>query len=342
MIANVQLQNFGPLEELRWSGLSSINLVIGGNGAGKTMLLKALYSAVRTLEEYKRGAENRSASEVLVDKLYWTFQQDKIGSLVTKGAEGPLRCTVSFQDADHGAADFMYEFGKSTTKQINVIENHVRPRRENSIFLPAKEVLSLHQVILTSRERDRAFGFDDTYVDLARALQLPRTKGMNFKGFSASRRKLEAMFGGRVSYNAASQRWEFQKGKQSFQIGVTSEGTKKIGILDTLLGNRYLGPGSIVFFDEPESALHPEAISALLDIIELMAESGVQIILASHSYFVIKKLCLIAQQKQRSIPVLSLAADGMHTGDLKDGMPDNPIIDESIRLYEQAVDLALG
>ena len=44
-----------------------------------------------------------------------------------------------------------------------------------------------------------------------------------------------------------------------------------------------------------------------------------------------------------SIPVLAL--DGQkepHFDDMKDGMPDNSIIDESIRLYKAEVDMALG
>lgn len=337
MITNLELTNFGPLAQLSWSGLGEVNLVIGGNGSGKTFLLKALYSAVRTLEEHKRGEEMRSANDILVEKLYWTFQQDRIGSLVSKGSEAPLLCEVGF-----GNQSFRYEFGKTTAKQINALANDVPPREQNSIFLPAKEVLSLHQVILTSRERDRAFGFDDTYVDLARALQLPRTRGKNYSGFAKARQRLGDLFGGRVVYDTDSRRWEFHKGTQRFHIGVTSEGTKKIAILDTLLGNRYLSPGSIVFFDEPEAALHPKAVSELLDMVMLMADAGVQFFLASHSYFVIKKLLLIALENKRSIPVMSLSEDTYQTGDLRDGMPSNPIIDESIRLYEQEVDLVLG
>ena len=64
-----------------------------------------------------------------------------------------------------------------------------------------------------------------------------------------------------------------KKGNQKFPIGVTSEGIKKIAILDTLLGNRYLDANSIVFIDEPESALHPVAVSDLLDIIAVLAKS---------------------------------------------------------------------
>ena len=120
-------------------------------------------------------------------------------------------------------------------------------------------------------------------------------------------------------------------------LGVTAEGIKKIAILDTLLGNRYLDKDSVVFIDEPEAALHPVAISKLLDILFVLAEAGIQIFIASHSYFVVKKLFLIAQQNKKSIPVISQNAANWQYYDLQQGMPDNPIIDESIRLYEEEI-----
>jgi len=121
---------------------------------------------------------------------------------------------------------------------------------------------------------------------------------------------------------------------------VTAEGIKKIAILDTLLCNRYLTKNSIIFIDEPESALHPEAIAKLLDIIVILANHGIQFFIASHSYFVIKKLFLIAQEQKLSIPVLSYQNNEWLKSDLLEEMPDNPIINESIRLYEEEVDLA--
>jgi len=336
MLNKIKLNNFGPLAKLDWPELGPINLVIGGNGSGKTFLLKALYSTMRTLEEYKRGDDQRTAAEILAEKLYWTFQPDKIGDLVTKGADGALSCSVQFDNRN-----FIYSFGKDTTKQISSLENHVQPRASNSIFLPAKEVLSLHQIILKSREQDKVFGFDDTYLDLARALRQSPKMGKNYAEFAKSRQSLEDILGGRVEYDETSGRWQFKKGNQKFPIGVTAEGIKKIAILDTLLGNRYLDPSSIVFIDEPESALHPVAVSKLLDIVAVLAERGIQFFLASHSYFVVKKLFLIAQKQYLSIPVISAHDSQWTTANLKDGMPENTIIDESIRLYKEEVGLAL-
>ena len=110
MLNQIKLNNFGPLARLYWPNLGPINLVIGENGTGKTFLLKALYSAMRTLEVYKRGDDPRTAAEILAEKLYWTFQPDKIGDLVTKGADNVLSCSVQFDNRN-----FTYSFGRDTT-----------------------------------------------------------------------------------------------------------------------------------------------------------------------------------------------------------------------------------
>ncbi|MEI6331610.1 MAG: ATP-binding protein [Pseudanabaena sp. ELA645] len=332
MINAIELESFGIIDKLIWQKLGKINLVIGNNGTGKTFLLKSLYTAMRTVEEFKRGDDQRNINQILFDKLYWTFQTEKIGDLVREGSEHPLSLKIHFNDKI-----FYYSFGKGTAKEIKNVDNNIPKRKDNSIFLPAKEVLSLHNIILKSREQDKVFGFDDTYLDLARALRTQPQKGKNFTEFSQSRKNLEDILGGTIEYEQDSNRWQFRKGKQKFSIGTTAEGVKKIAILDTLLGNRYLTPSSIVFIDEPEAALHPEAISKLLDIIVTLAERGIQFFLASHSYFVIKKLYLISQQKEMSIPIIS--AETWHSEDLQNGMIDNPIIDESIRLYKEEIDL---
>lgn len=336
MLHQATLTNFGPLREIHWPNLGPINLVIGDNGSGKTFLLKALYAAVRTVEEYRRGDDPRTAADILAQKLYWTFQPEKIGDLVAKGGDGQLSLSIHLD-----SGEFRFAFGKDTAKQISTLENGTRPRSSNSIFLPAKEVLSLHHLILKSREREHAFGFDDTYLDLARALRpLPRT-GNGDPSFSAPRKRLEELIGGKVEYDEPSGRWQFRKGNRKYPIGVTAEGIKKIAIFETLLENGYIDGQSLVFVDEPEAALHPSAISRLLDMTAMLAETGIQFFFASHSYFVVKKLFLVAREKEMSIPVLSLGDGTGNCADLKDGLPENAIIDESIRLYKEEVGLAL-
>ncbi|MEN9372604.1 MAG: hypothetical protein RIR79_156 [Pseudomonadota bacterium] len=387
MIEKLTFKNFGPLKDIQWNNLGKINLVIGGNGSGKTFLLKAIYCSLRTLEEYKRGQEPRSAAEILVDKLYWTFQAGKIGDLVSKGAESSLSSSLLMN-----GNNFSYSFGRDTTRQILSIENKIPPPREtNSVFFPAKEIASLHAIIMKSRGQDKVFGFDDTYFDLTKALiplsffesfyenteikklllqevsklkinlskseitkafELAETtlaeefrknkerKEVALKHLNEQRINIRKIINGSIEYDEDANSWFFIKGNSKFPMGVVAEGIKKIGTFDTLLANGYIDSDSIILIDEPEANLHPTAISQLLDIVASLAESGMQFFMASHSYFVVKKLYLIAQERGWSIPVISHDDGEWKMDDLKDGMPDNPIINESIRLYEEEVELA--
>lgn len=330
MIRDFTLQHFGPITRAEGKSLGRINLILGANSSGKTFLLKALYCAIRSHEEAHRGNSNQDFSEVLSDKLYWTFQVDKIGDIVTKGDGHKLNATFSMDDN----SSLVFGFGKDTTKKVTPTHNNLVPRSSNSVFLPPKEVLSLMDVIHKSSEIDKLFGFDATYSDLVKALKLPTQKGRNLTAFSDSRRKLESIFDGKVTFEG--DRWIYKKGNSKYSIMSTAEGVKKIAILDTLLGNRFLDKDAIVFIDEPESALHPTAITQLLDIITVLAEAGIQFFIATHSYYVIKKLLLVAKQKHMPIPTFMGQADGRWSQSclLRDGLPDNEIINESVRLFE--------
>lgn len=324
--------NYGKVGTMELNNFSNINLVIGENGTGKTSLLKALYSGVRTMEEYQRGDANRSLNDILIDKLRWTFQVDKPGDIVTKGADGSLMFTLSMDDQSLG-----YQFGHKCTKELSILETGKVSKDGNSVFIPAKEVLSLFSIILKSREFDQVFGFDDTYYDLSKALRIPPSKGKNYSVFADSRKMIAGIVDGKVDFDDSNSKWYYKQGNQKFSIGAASEGVKKVAIMDRLLGNGYLNHQSIIFIDEIESALHPDAICAFLEVIDRIADGmGIQFFISTHSYFVIKKLYLIALKRKGSVKCISLNKNEPPlVSDLSRGMPQNSIIDASVRLYEE-------
>lgn len=334
-IDSIRLNNYGMIEEFSSNQFSNINLIIGENGTGKTFLLKALYSAVRSLEEYKRGDDIKPIIDILSEKLRWTFQVDKLGDMVSKSAEDAL--SLYMRLGDEGIS---YQFSQSASSKIGSVVVPNQGKEGNSIFIPAKEVLSLFSVILKSREVDKVFGFDDTYYDLAKALRISPSKEKNDTIFANSRKTISEVIDGKVEYDENSGKWFYKNKKnQKFSIGATSEGVKKIAIMDRLLANGYLDINSIIFIDEIESALHPKAICQFLDMIDTIAnDMGIQVFIASHSYFVIKKLYLIALKKADTVNCISIDKEQKpRVYDLHDGMPENSIIDTSIYLYEEEI-----
>jgi AAA15 family ATPase/GTPase len=315
-----------------------LNVVIGRNGCGKTVLLKALYAMIRAREEWGRGDDRREFPDVLSDKFYWTFQVGKLGELVRKGAGNRLQAAITMTDGT--VLDF--DFGMDTSKKISPRHENLQHREENSVFLPPKEVLTLSQVILKSAVQDKTFGFDATYSDLVLALQNPKVRGRNDDALMPSRQMFEKMFQGKIEYDVHKEQWVYRQGNARFSINITAEGIKKVAILDTLLGNRFLSPKSVVFIDEPESALHPEAITRFLDIVHTLSMQGIQFFMATHSYYVVKKMHLLALEHGMSIPILVKdTSKPWVLADLKDGVPENEIINESIRLYDQEFEVSM-
>lgn len=333
MINSINISNLGAIDKVQADNLGPINLIIGPNQSGKTFILKALFSALKTIEIYKRGKENRTDKEILSDKLYWTFQASELGSIVRKGES-----LMSFTMESDSQEQFSFSFGPSTTKHANIDKNTFLSRSSNSVFIPAKEILSIKDIILEAKE-DNRFGFEEPYSDLAKALSRTQ-KGKNYKSFSEARQMVGDMVGGRLQYSEDKKEWQFHDNKRRvYEITMTSEGVKKLAILDLLLGNHYLDDRSIIIIDEIEANLHPSLITRLLDTVLKLAKAGVQFFIASHSYFVIKWLYIIAHREDISIPVLSFDGGNCNISNLCDEMPKNPIIDESINLYREELNL---
>lgn len=115
-IDELKLKNYGMLEEFCCNQFSNINLIIGENGTGKTFLLKALYSAVKSLEEYKRGDDISPINDILSEKLRWTFQVDKLGDLVCKTADEGLDFQIKMDKLS-----LNYQFSKSAASKPCVL-----------------------------------------------------------------------------------------------------------------------------------------------------------------------------------------------------------------------------
>lgn len=330
MLDKISIRNFGPLPAIEWSAPSpEINVLIGENATGKTFLLKALYVAVRSTEEFQRGSDKRLFRQVVDNKIHWTFQAERFGDLVTKGQSRKLHFSARLEKRN-----IEFGFGSSAGKGVGTASETMTRRDTISLFLPAKEVLSLFHVIKKSRGIDQEFGFDDTYYDLVKALDKAPTMGKNFKEFAQVRTELNKFLDGQLVFSGGD--WKFKASNNALHsIHLTAEGFKRISLLSWLLGNRTLSKRSILFIDEPEAVLHPQAIIMFMEMLGLLAKSGVQVFLATHSYYVLKKLHLMAKSGKADVQVLSLSTAGQQFSDLAEGMPQNSIIAASVKLYDE-------
>ena len=119
---------------------------------------------------------------------------------------------------------------------------------------------------------------------------------------------------------------------------IGEDGSEKSMILD-LLGK--VSP-DLVLIDNFGAFIHPIQISKTLDdIYSRSCKERLQFFLTTNSYCVIKKLYLISQEHNISIPILHKEDGVWFYDDLLDGMPENSLVNASIDLYRQELELML-
>lgn len=295
MIEKFEIENFGPHQQIAWENLAGINLITGENGSGKTILLKMLYAVLCSLWVYRKGNNPYTLKEILSDKLYWMFQVDKLGNLVKNKESSPLCCHIVLDGKNTS-----FTLNKCAKLEVNRVRTDFAESWDGStIFVPPREVFSLSSVITKSREQDKLFGFDDTYLDLSRALYIPARENANGN---------DRLVKEKAIYDEKSKLWYFEDKNSDtrFSASMLSDGTKKLAAIDRLLDNKYLSQDSIIFIDEPEASLSERATVDFLKFLCGLSERGMQIFMAAHSPLVVKSLRAIAQRDQFSIRSLPL------------------------------------
>ena len=357
MISSVHVKDFMSHSHLSCEQLPMLNLLIGKNDTGKTGLLKLLYASVKALEVYTKKNSNGNATSIfkeeLSGKLKNTFMPYRgLGDLVQKGVNKRIEINLRLNDtASSYNEPIQFSFGARTTKEISngSITPRFLPDAINALFIPAKEVLTAFKDIRNIRENVYGTGFDDTYYDLIKSLALPTTRGRVATELSTVNAELEDLFQGKIEQTRdEAQPFLFKKGNQRFSMHQTAEGIKKIGILNTLIANRELGKGTVLFLDEPETTLHPDAVRKLVEMLVSMGKAGVQVFMASHSYFVLKQLAICAKRDQLDALCWNLERteeDDVTTtfSNLVDGvLPDNSIVNESLAMFDQELNVDLN
>jgi hypothetical protein len=312
-----------------------------------------LYGAAKTIDIYSKRKQNEDVElkKLLAEKLSDTYQSGEkgLGELVNKITKEKLSVDIEFKHIRLSYEDRLhFTFGDSTTNNIVDCQKSIKPINENfrCLFIPAKEVLSSLKAIRATRDNLHMPGFDDTYLDLIRALVIPTQKGNITEELKDVNKRLEELFEGQIEQQGDDD-FLFKKGNTEFPIQLTAEGVKKIGILTTLIRNRQLNSNSVLFLDEPETSLHPEATRELVEMLMLMAKAGIQIFLASHNYFILKQLHLSARRDDVQTNCYSLSREKgksveYSVCDLRKEFPENPISSEAIRMSDEEVKLDLG
>ncbi len=290
MLRALEIKNFTVFEEAKLEFSAGLNVVIGENGTGKTQLLKLGYCMMQIGLEQKM--ENTKSDEVgTYRNLSSIFKSESLINLLSYGTKKEEfeinlfyanKKISSMPDIILKTIFHNKKLTRSTITTLAVSFRVIRP-----IFIPTKEILSIYNGFAAAL-RNRELEFDSTYLDLADALALTPLKGERAAQVKPLIETLEKQMEGKVVVENG--RFYISTDNQKLEMPLVAEGIRKIAMLAYLLMNGSLQKGTTLFWDEPETNLNPKMIRHLAETLVVLSSMGIQIVLATHSLFLLREL----------------------------------------------------
>lgn len=300
-IYSIDIKNFMIFNSLNLEFSPNINIICGENSTGKTALIKLLYSCLKGYSNActtKGSITKEKLESMLVSKLQGVFRPDKdvIGRLVNR-KQGSNRAdiVVNFDNA----YDLKFGFGNRQEKHIEIINNEfIDLDKMTPVYIPPKEIISSTENF-GSLYDDYHISFEETYYDLTRLLERPLKKGAN----RAEQNAVMKSFGKIVNGSIIQKDRKFYlrvKGQGEFEMGLVSEGYRKLSTIMYLILSGSLSKNSILFWDEPETNMNPKMIRPIVEAIIELAKMGVQIFITTHDYFIQQCFNMVATYNNRA------------------------------------------
>lgn len=345
MLTHLHLRNFTVYPTAALSFSPGLNVVVGENGTGKTHLLKLLYSALACSWALNPGrgitATQQAWQHTMGQKLMGVFRPEALGRLARR-KQGRERCDieVSFLNAHLDMA-----FGLATNSRTEVTMPVVPTATLDlaPAYLPSRELLSIYPGFVSVYE-GRFLEFEETWRDTCVLLGMPTLKGPREKTAAALLAPLEKAMGGKIVLDANG-RFYLVTSSGKMEMPLVAEGLRKLAMLARLIANGTLLDQGFLCWDEPEANLNPRVIRTVAQTIVDLANSGIQVFIATHSLFLLRELEILQTQ---SVPVnapmyvgLSLTPNGVEVtqSNTLDGIEHLTLLDESLQQSDRYLGL---
>jgi len=308
MLESLKVSYFTVFENETFAFSPGLNVILGENSTGKSLLMKLAYSCAAVSHSVGKG-DRKTKDELqrtLADKIKAVCMPDSLGRLITR-RQGRSRCEVTIDFRQESADQIRFSFSSNSDKEVKLESTTPSKWLEAApVFLPTKEILSVFPNF-ASTLRERHLSFDATYLDLADALGVATLKNLR-KEERELRDSLESTMRGKVMYeNNHFYLLPEAEGKGKIEMPLIAEGIRKIALLTFLVMNGGLRNKSLLFWDEPEVNLNPKLMRALAEALVDLTEKGVQIVLATHSLYLLRELTLARAAKNAKTPARFIA-----------------------------------
>jgi energy-coupling factor transporter ATP-binding protein EcfA2 len=350
MLKSLHLNSFTVFPEARFIFGKNLNVIIGENGAGKSHVLKAAYSAIAVSAARSKDGTTDVPSRAqlqtaLAEKLQAVFRPDGLGRLVRR-QQGRGKCRLSYV---FDVSKLNLEFSFSTVAKTEVTLEILPTARVEKlpVFLPTRELLTIFPGFVSLYETTH-LQFEETWRDTCILLGAPLARGPRESRIKQLLVPLEEAMGGSIELYR-SDRFYLHLPSGTMEMHLVAEGLRKLATIARLIATGSLLDKGYLFWDEPEANLNPKIIKTVAKTILQIAESGIQVFVATHSLFLLRELHILQQREFKALETryfgLHIGIDGsvdVNQGKTMDDVGSIAALDEDLQQSERYVDTEIG
>lgn len=311
LVNQLKLLNFTLFKDAELEFSSGLNVILGENATGKSHLMKIAYTTAAASAQAK-VEQKTSKSEFttfLQDKLLDVFRADRIENLVHQRLEkSEFEVSVGLNTPEPSELCFHCSYptkAKRKPTEVLVAKMPSSFLNQSPVFIPTREIISLVPAF-SKLYKEKGLLFDGTYFDLAMLLQSP---SIDEKSLPLTSKSLVNTLESAISASVYWQHAQFylregtkssKKEDKLFEMPLIAEGVRKIAMLSYLIRNGSINQNSILFWDEPEANLNPRLLKLVADILVQLSAAGTQVIIATHSLFLLREIHIQLCQNKAS------------------------------------------
>jgi len=297
MLKKLKITNFTVFPEATLTFGRNLNVIVGENGAGKTHILKLIYSILATSWEEGRKSSARPTKtglqRALADKLVNVFRPEALGRLARR-RQGRERCDV---EAIFENRDLNIGFGFATQSKSEVALDRTPSSWSGTaaVYLPTRELMTIYPNFVSIYE-SRYLEFEETWRDTCVLLGEPLQKGPREARVRELLSPLEEAMGGSIELDRNG-RFYLRTPSGRMEMPLVAEGLRKLGMLARLVATGAVLDKGYLIWDEPEANLNPKLIKRVARTMLELSMHGAQVIIATHSLFLLRELEILLSHK---------------------------------------------
>jgi hypothetical protein len=211
-----------------------------------------------------------------------------------------------------------------------------------SVYIPVKEMLS-NGPGFRSLYSQREVHFEEVYADILDRAYRPALRGPMDRDQDRVLSTLREAIEGKVTVKEEEFFLKNRDGNLEFTL--LAEGLRKLGLLWLLVHNGTLLRGSVLLWDEPETNLNPGLFQVLVKILMQLQRLGVQVLIATHDYAILKELEL-AETPEDQVRFFGLSRDldgeiRCESAAMPFELQNSPIAEAFSSLYDRELERSL-